>query len=285
MSSRGAPPPRAGRVRIGGGAPIALIAGPCVLEHRDFVLQHAERLHRIAEADGFPFVFKASFDKANRTRASSPRGPGLDDGLRLLEEVRSAQGVPVLTDVHEPAQCALVAEVVDVLQVPAFLCRQTDLLVAAGATGRPVNVKKGQFMAAEDMRFAVEKVNGPCLLTERGTMFGYRDLIVDFRNLPILRRHAPVVFDGTHSVQRPGATDGRSGGRRDEVPGLVRAAVACGVDGLFLEVHPDPDRAPSDGPNSLTYAGLQAVLSDVSRLQAHRGAPHDDVVSTAIAVW
>ena len=271
-------------VRIGGGAPLALIAGPCVLEDRDFVLRHAEALQRIAERYSFPLIFKASFDKANRTAMSSPRGPGLDAGLRLLADVRATIGLPVLTDVHEPAQCATAAEVVNVLQIPAFLCRQTDLLVAASATGRPVNIKKGQFMAAEDMRYAVEKVAGAALLTERGTTFGYRDLVVDFRNLPIMRRFAPVVFDGTHSVQQPGAEGGRSGGRRDLVPALVRSAVACGVDAIFLEVHPEPERAPSDGPNSLDYAGLEAVLAQVSRLQAARGASPDDVVSTAIAV-
>ena len=269
---------------IGGGAPVVLVAGPCVLEDRDFVLRHAEVIKCIAARYSFPLIFKASFDKANRTSGSSPRGPGLEDGLRLLDDVKRSLDVRVLTDVHEGWQCAPVAEVVDVLQVPAFLCRQTDLLVAAGATGRPVNVKKGQFIAADDMAYAVEKVGAPCLLTERGTMFGYRDLVVDYRNLAILRRFAPVIFDGTHAVQKPGAAGGRSGGARDLVPSLVRAAVACGVDGLFLEVHPNPDSAPSDGPNSLTYEGLETVLTEVSRLQAARGAPHDDVVSPAIDV-
>ena len=271
-------------VRIGGGSPLVLIAGPCVLEGRDFVLRHAEALQTIAQQHRFELIFKASFDKANRTRGSSPRGPGLEAGLRLLADVRRTHGLPVLTDVHETWQCAIVAEVVDVLQVPAFLCRQTDLLVAAGATGKPVNVKKGQFMAAADMGYAVEKIAGPSLLTERGTMFGYRDLVVDFRGLAQLRRFAPVVFDGTHSVQRPGAAGGRSGGAREDVPALARAAVACGIDGLFLEVHPEPDLAPSDGPNSLDYAGLEEVLKQVYRLQAARGATPDDVVSTSIPV-
>ena len=272
------------RVHIGGGAPLLIIAGPCVLEDRSFVLRHADRLRAIVEPHGLPLIFKASFDKANRTRGSSPRGPGLDEGLRLLEAVKKECGLPVLTDVHETGQCASTAEVADVLQIPAFLCRQTDLLAAAGATGRVVNVKKGQFMAAADMTYAVEKVAGPAVLTERGTMFGYRDLIVDYRNLAIMRRFAPVVFDGTHAVQQPGAADGRSGGQRAVVPTLVRAAVACGIDGLFLEVHPDPDRAPSDGPNSLTYTGFENVLTEVSRLRSARGVTADDVVSTAIAV-
>ena len=213
------------RLWIGGGAPLVLIAGPCVLEDRDFVLRHAEQLQRIAGAHGFGLVFKASFDKANRTRQGSPRGPGLEAGLRTLEDVRRSLGLSVLTDVHEAWQCRPTAEVVDVLQVPAFLCRQTDLLMAAGATKRTVNIKKGQFMAAEDMAYAVEKVDGPTLLTERGTMFGYRDLVVDFRNLAVMRRFAPVVFDATHSVQQPGAAGGQSGGRRELVPALCRAAV------------------------------------------------------------
>ncbi len=269
---------------IGGEAPLALIAGPCVLEDRDFNLRHADALREIAATRDLPLVFKASFDKANRTSGQSPRGPGLEVGLRLLEEVRRTCGVPVLTDVHETWQCGPTAEVVDVLQIPAYLCRQTDLLAAAGATGRVVNIKKGQFMAPPDMRFAVDKAGGPVLLTERGTVFGYRDLVVDYRSLPAMRRFAPVIFDGTHSVQQPGAAEGRSGGQRALVPYLVRAAVACGVDGLFLEVHPEPDRAPSDGPNSLDYSGLESVLDEVSRLQAALGKSTDEVVSTAIRV-
>ena len=271
-------------VAIGGQAPLLLILGPCVLEDRDFILRHAEALKTRVARHGAAMVFKASFDKANRTREASPRGPGLEGGLRLLEEVRSSLELPVLTDVHESWQCAPVAEVVDVLQIPAFLCRQTDLLKAAGATGRTVNIKKGQFLAAEDMVYAVEKVGGPAMLTERGTTFGYRDLVVDFRNLAILRGLGPVVFDGTHAVQRPGAGGGRSGGNRLQVAPLVRAAVAAGVDGLFLEVHPDPDHAPSDGPNSLNYQGLDAILADVYRLQSARGRAADDVVSTTISV-
>ncbi len=261
-------------VSIGGGAPVALIAGPCVLESRAFNLRHAERLSKMANTAGVPLIFKASFDKANRTRFSSPRGPGLDEGLRLLSEIKANLGLPILTDVHLPQQCKAVAEVADVLQIPAFLCRQTDLLYAAGQTGRVVNIKKGQFLAADDMAYARDKVEGAIgvLLTERGTTFGYRDLVVDFRNLGIMRQFAPVVFDGTHSVQRPGALGGASGGCRAEVPGLVRAAVAYGVDAVFLEVHPDPDQAPSDGPNSLTYEGLLSVLTDLCALEQALGA-------------
>jgi 2-dehydro-3-deoxyphosphooctonate aldolase (KDO 8-P synthase) len=259
-------------IQIGGGAPLALIAGPCVIETRDFMLAHASKLKEIAEAERVPFIFKASFDKANRTKGSSFRGPGMDDGLAILSEVKEKLGLPILTDVHLPDQCAPVAEVADVLQIPAFLCRQTDLLAAAGETGRAVNIKKGQFIAADDMAYAVEKVAGgraqaSVMLTERGTTFGYRDLVVDMRNLSVMKRIAPVVFDGTHSVQRPGSEGGSTGGDRRLVQPLVRAAVAFGdVDAVFLEVHPDPDRAPSDGPNSLDYQGLINVLRDMKAI-------------------
>lgn len=261
-------------VRVGGGAPLALIAGPCVVESRAFMRAHAARLKAIAEAGGVPLIFKASFDKANRTKGSSFRGPGIEEGLDILAEIKADLGLPVLTDVHWPEQCAKVAQVADVLQIPAFLCRQTDLLVAAGATGRVVNIKKGQFLAAEDMAYAVEKAAGAhgVLVTERGTTFGYRDLIVDLRNLGILRRIAPVVFDGTHSVQRPGSSDGTTGGDRRQVPALVRAAVAFGVDAVFLEVHPDPDRAPSDGPNSLDYEGLIRVVAEMNAIEGALGS-------------
>lgn len=264
-----------GRLQIGSGQPLALVAGPCVLEDEDLVYRTAEQTLKLGAANGFPLVFKASFDKANRTRGDAPRGPGLFEGLRILEGVRRRFGVPVLTDVHETSQCSMVAEVVDVLQIPAFLCRQTDLLYAAGATGLPVNIKKGQFMAAEDMGFAVAKtVDGRSadqpqnvLVTERGTFFGYRDLVVDFRNLGILRTVAPVVFDGTHAVQRPGAGGGVTTGLRSQVPDLVRAAVACGVDALFLEVHPDPDNARSDGSTSLDLNRLGPVLESARRIR------------------
>ena len=258
-----------GSIPIGSGAPLVLIAGPCVLQDRIFNVDHASRLKDIATNANIPLIFKASFDKANRTRATSPRGPGLEEGLRLLEEVKAQVGLPILTDVHLPGQCGPVAEVADVLQIPAFLCRQTDLLVAAGATGRPVNVKKGQFLSPEDLTFAKEKVgHDQVLFTERGTTFGYRDLVVDFRGLATMRSLGPVVFDGTHSVQRPGSAGGQTGGDRTLVPALVRAAVAVGVDALFLEVHPDPDHAPSDGPNSLNYSGLVRVLDEAMALKS-----------------
>lgn len=269
-----------GPIRVGPGAPLALIAGPCVIEGRDFLLRHAEHLATLAARWGFPFVLKASFDKANRTRRDAFRGPGLEAGLRILEEARQTLGVPVLTDVHEPTQCGPVAEVVDALQIPAFLCRQTDLLTAAGATGRPVNVKKAQHAEPDAMAHALDKVaaarpaGGPpaVLLTERGTFFGYRDLVVDFRGFASMRRIAPLVFDGTHAVQRPGGLGGASGGDRREVPALVRAAVAVGVDGLFLEVHPKPDRALSDGPSSLDPSLFEEVLVDVRRIRGALGA-------------
>jgi 2-dehydro-3-deoxyphosphooctonate aldolase (KDO 8-P synthase) len=262
---------RVGPHAVGEGHPLLLIAGPCVLEDRDFNLRHAEHLKQVTTDRKVPFVFKASFDKANRTSGGSHRGPGLQEGLRMLEEVKRAFELVVLTDVHESHQCAEVAEVADVLQIPAFLCRQTDLLAAAGATGRVVNIKKGQFLAPDDMRYARDKTGAPerVLLTERGTTFGYRDLVVDYRGLSVMRGFAPVVFDGTHSVQQPGAAGGATGGNRALAPGLVRAAVAYGVDALFLEVHPDPDHAPSDGPNQLDYGLLERVLREA---EAIRGA-------------
>lgn len=260
-------------IPIGDGAPLVLISGPCVVEDEAFTVNHARRLKELATEHSFPLIFKASFDKANRTRAGSPRGPGLQGGLDVLAAVKAKVGLPILTDVHWPEQCEEVAKVADVLQIPAFLCRQTDLLAAAGATGRVVNVKKGQFMAAEDMGYAVEKAAGAAgvLLTERGTSFGYRDLVVDMRSLGTLRKFAPVVFDGTHSVQKPGSAQGTTGGDRTLVPPLCRAAVAVGVDALFLEVHPDPNRAPSDGPNSLDYQGLVEVLGSARAIRSALG--------------
>jgi 2-dehydro-3-deoxyphosphooctonate aldolase (KDO 8-P synthase) len=260
--------------RAFGGGKLFLIAGPCVIEGRDFTLRLAERLRDMAAARDVPLVFKASFDKANRTSGSSGRGPGLEDGLDVLSAVRRTLGVPVLTDVHEIAHCAPAAEAVDVLQIPAFLCRQTDLLIAAARTGRAVNVKKGQFLAPWDAKHAVEKCtsagNANVLITERGTSFGYGRLVVDmtgFEHLSATGR--PVVFDATHAVQEPGAADGRTGGDRRKVPALARAAVATGhVDGLFFEVHPDPDRAPSDGPNMVRLEEFPALLDGV--LAIHR---------------
>jgi 2-dehydro-3-deoxyphosphooctonate aldolase (KDO 8-P synthase) len=252
-----------------------LIAGPCVLEDDALNLRVAEHLARLAERVPGGVIFKASFDKANRANVDAHRGPGLDDGLRALARVRSATGLPVLTDVHLPEQCSPTAEVVDVLQIPAFLCRQTDLLMAAGATGRAVNVKKGQWMHPEGMRGAVDKIRGArrkerssneaqdVAVTERGTFFGYGDLVVDMRDFARMRAacQAPVIFDATHSVQRPGQGQaGASGGAREYIPPLTLAAVAAGADGLFLETHPDPDRAPSDGPNMVPLGALNDLI-------------------------
>jgi 2-dehydro-3-deoxyphosphooctonate aldolase (KDO 8-P synthase) len=272
--SRPVTPCRVGPHQVGDGQPPLLIAGPCVIEGRDMALRHAERLRDLATPLGWSYCFKASYDKANRTSLDAFRGPGLEAGLRILAEVRREVGVPVLTDFHAADQAAPVGEVVDVLQVPAFLCRQTDLLVAAARTGKAVNVKKGQFLAPEAMQPVVEKLEGSgchdILLTERGATFGYGNLVVDFRALPLMRRLGhPVVFDATHSVQRPGGLGDRSGGDRTEAPGLARAAMAVGVDGLFMEVHEDPDRALSDGPNQLVLGTLGPLLE---RLMAIREA-------------
>jgi 2-dehydro-3-deoxyphosphooctonate aldolase (KDO 8-P synthase) len=244
-----------------------LIAGPCVVEPGDVLPRVAEALARLSEARGLPVCFKASFDKANRARGDAPRGPGLDEGLRVLERVRATSGLPVLTDIHEAAQAAPAAEVVDALQIPAFLCRQTDLLVAAGRTGRPVNVKKGQWMQAEAMAGAVEKVrtagSADVAVTERGTFFGYGDLVVDMRNFDRLRAAtgAPVVFDATHAVQQPGqGAAGASGGQREHIPALLAAAAVAGADGFFLETHPDPARALSDAATQWPLDRLDALV-------------------------
>jgi 2-dehydro-3-deoxyphosphooctonate aldolase (KDO 8-P synthase) len=257
-----------GAVEIGGGAPLALIAGPCVIESRDTALRHAERLRDLAARAGLPLVYKSSFDKANRTALGAFRGVGLEQGLAILAEVRREIGVPVLTDVHEREQIAAVAATVDVLQTPAFLCRQTDFIVAAAAAGKPVNLKKGQFLSPWEMERVVEKAlstgNPDVLVTERGFAFGYNNLVSDFRALPVLAATGcPVVFDATHSVQRPGAQGTASGGDRRFVGPLARAAVAAGVDALFMEVHEDPDRALSDGPTSLPLADLPALFTQL----------------------
>jgi 2-dehydro-3-deoxyphosphooctonate aldolase (KDO 8-P synthase) len=257
-----------GEVGAGPGHPLLLIAGPCVVESRDFTLHMAETAQRIAERHGVGFVFKASYDKANRSSGATPRGPGMGEGLAQLAAVKDALGVPVLTDIHESGQAAASAEVADILQIPAFLSRQTDLLVAAAATGRAVNVKKGQFLSPDQMGNAVQKLEGAgcdrILLTERGTTFGYNDLVVDFRGLPQLRAAGyPVVFDATHSVQRPGGLGSASGGQREFVAPLARAAAAVGIDALFVEVHDDPDSAPSDGPNMITPDMLDRLLGEV----------------------
>lgn len=253
-----------GGVRFGNGLPLVLIAGPCVLESRGQALEVAGFLRDVAERVGFGFVFKSSFDKANRTSAGSARGMGMREALPILAEVRETLGVPVTTDVHLPEQCGPVGEAVDILQIPAFLCRQTDLLVAAAETGRVVNVKKGQFLAPWDMKNVVAKItgagNGRVLVTERGTSFGYNALVTDMRGLAIMAREAPVVFDATHSVQQPGGQGTTSGGQREFIPTLARAAVAAGVAAVFLETHPDPDQAPSDGPNMVPLREFEALV-------------------------
>lgn len=254
-----------------------LLAGPCVLEDHGLHAEIAAELVRIRDALGLPVVFKASFDKANRSKLSSPRGPGLEAGLDLLARVKEASGLPVVTDVHEPHQCDPVGEVVDVLQIPAFLCRQTDLLVAAGRTGRAINIKKGQWMAPEEMAAAAAKARESgaqeVAVTERGTFFGYGNLVVDMRSFARLRgaTGAPAIFDGTHSVQRPGLADGSSGGDPEHIPSLVRAAVAAGCDGLFLETHPEPGRAPSDSTNMLPLAQMEPLLRDVLAIRKALG--------------
>jgi len=250
-----------------------LIAGPCVLEDGELNLEIARALARLGKELGVPTVFKASFDKANRSKLESPRGPGLEEGLRLLAQVGSESGLPLLTDIHDPGQAEPVAEVVDILQIPAFLCRQTDLLVAAGRTGKAVNIKKGQWMAPEEMAAAVDKVlasgASDVAVTERGTIHGYGDLVVDMRSFHRIREATgvPAIFDGTHSVQRPGLSDGSSGGDPEHIPTLVRAAVAAGCDGLFLETHPEPSRAPSDGSNMLPLSTMSDLLRDVMALR------------------
>jgi 2-dehydro-3-deoxyphosphooctonate aldolase (KDO 8-P synthase) len=258
-----------GKVEIGGGS-LFLIAGPCVIESEKHALKMAESISGVCRALKLPYIFKASYDKANRTSIKSYRGPGVAEGLRILHKVAARVKIPVLTDVHEAVDVPRVAEVADVLQIPAFLCRQTDLIVAAARSGRAVNIKKGQFVSPWDMRHAVDKArqagNERVFLTERGSSFGYNNLVVDMRSLPVMREFAPVVFDATHSVQLPSAgTDGQavSGGQPQFIPVLARAAVAAGVDGIFLEVHDNPAQAMSDGPNALELAKLRGVLEQL----------------------
>ena len=258
-----------GQVEIGGGR-MFLIAGPCVIESEEHALKLAESISGICRVLRLPYIFKASYDKANRTSIQSYRGPGVAEGLRILRKIAARVKIPVLTDVHEAADVQRVAEAVDVLQIPAFLCRQTDLIVAAARSGRAVNIKKGQFVSPWDMRHAVEKArqagNGRVFLTERGSSFGYNNLVVDMRSLPVMREFAPVVFDATHSVQLPSVgSDGKevSGGQPQFIPVLARAAVAAGVDGIFLEVHDNPVRAKSDGPNALELSKLRGVLEQL----------------------
>ncbi|MDI9431445.1 MAG: 3-deoxy-8-phosphooctulonate synthase [Planctomycetota bacterium] len=262
-----------GNVRIGSGEPLFVMAGPCVIESLDGCLQIAERLKQIAQRTGVGMLFKASFDKANRSSISSFRGPGLDEGLRVLETVRAKTGLPVMTDVHESGQAAPVGAVVDCVQIPAFLCRQTDLLCACAATGKPVNVKKGQFLSPDEMGNVVEKVracrNDRILLTERGTFFGYNRLVNDMTAIEGMKRlGCPVVFDATHSTQQPGGLGTASGGRREMAPILARAAVAAGADGLFLEVHPNPEKARSDAGSVLPLDWLEELIA--ISLKIHR---------------
>ncbi|HEX5211241.1 MAG TPA: 3-deoxy-8-phosphooctulonate synthase [Pseudolabrys sp.] len=257
-----------GAVRFGNALPLALIAGPCALESKAHALEMAAALKEIAAKAGVGLIYKTSFDKANRTSAKSSRGIGLDMALPIFAEIRDSLKLPVLTDVHDAEQCAEVAKVVDVLQIPAFLCRQTDLLVAAAKTGKAVNVKKGQFLAPWDMANVVEKITGAgnanVLVTERGVSFGYNTLVSDMRALPILKRtDAPVIFDATHSVQQPGGQGASSGGEREFVPVLARAAVAVGVAGVFIETHQDPDKAPSDGPNMIPLKQMEPLLREL----------------------
>jgi len=273
MTAKGA---QAGAVRAdlgkgvvcGDGQPLVVIAGPCVVESKDLAREVAERMKDICGRLGIQYVFKASYDKANRTSLSGYRGPGRDEGLAVISSIGASLGILVLTDIHETSDAAVAAKHVDVLQIPAFLCRQTDLLLAAAATGKAINVKKGQFLAPWDMKNVVEKLrNGGAnnvLVTERGTSFGYNTLVVDYRSLPQLRASAaPVIFDVTHSVQQPGGQGTSSGGQREYAGAFARAAVAVGVDGLFLETHPDPDKAPSDGPNMIPLHRMEALLEQL----------------------
>jgi 2-dehydro-3-deoxyphosphooctonate aldolase (KDO 8-P synthase) len=262
-----------GPVSLGGGRPLALIAGPCVIEGAAHAAEMAAAIRDTAARHGVPFVFKASYDKANRTSIASYRGPGLREGLRILGRIKADLGVPILTDIHEPAHADPAADVADVLQIPAFLCRQTDLLLAAAATGRAVNIKKGQFLAPRDIRHAITKVTGAgnerVLVTERGTTFGYNNLVVDMRSFPMMRALGyPVIFDITHSLQLPGGGDGVTAGLAEYIEPLGSAGVAAGVDGVFLEVHDDPPRAKSDAQNALRLEALDGLLRRLTRIDA-----------------
>ena len=260
-----------GKLTIGGKSPLVLIGGPCVIESEAFTLKMASRIKRIAETLRIPFIFKSSYDKANRSSIRSYRGPGLLEGLRILEKVKKKVGVPVLSDVHSPEEVPYAADVLDILQIPAFLCRQTDLVLAVAKTGKPVNVKKGQFLAPWDVKNIIEKIesagNRNILLTERGVVFGYNMLVNDFRALQMMRSFGyPVLFDATHSTQLPGGLGNRSGGQREFIPGLARSACAMGCDALFLEIHENPNRALSDGTNMLFLKDLKALLEQVKKI-------------------
>jgi 2-dehydro-3-deoxyphosphooctonate aldolase (KDO 8-P synthase) len=260
-----------GNFEIGGGRPLAVIAGPCVIENRESALRHASLLKEAADRVGVPYIFKSSYDKANRSSATSFRGPGLENGLEILAEIKRKVGVPILTDVHESEQVTAVQQVVDVLQIPAFLCRQTDFVIAVANSGKVINVKKGQFLAPWDIGNVVDKIvstgNDQVLLTERGVSFGYNNLVSDMRSLVVMRELGyPVIFDATHSLQLPGGRGNASGGERKYIPALARAAVAAGVDALFMEVHEDPDRALSDGPNSLPLKDFEKLICAVKQI-------------------
>jgi 2-dehydro-3-deoxyphosphooctonate aldolase (KDO 8-P synthase) len=265
--------PTAAPILVGGGQPLLLIGGPCALESEELARQVAGTLKAICARLGINYVFKASFDKANRTSLRSYRGPGITEGLAILSRIRHEMGVPVISDIHDVSQVDQAAEVLDILQIPAFLCRQTDLLVAAARTGKPVNVKKGQFVSPWDMENAVNKLRGAggkkILLVERGATFGYNNLVVDMRSLPVMRSFGcPVIYDATHSVQLPGGAGGSSGGQREFIVPLARAAMAVGIDGLFIEIHPQPEKALCDGPNSLPLDGIEPVLAQLLRIRA-----------------
>ncbi len=262
---------KVGKIKIGGDNPLVLIAGPCVIETEEQTFQTAKRLKEITSELGIPFIFKSSYDKANRTSLKSYRGPGLKKGLEILGKIKKELNIPLLIDVHEREDVSVVSKVADILQIPAFLCRQTDFVLAVARAGKPVNVKKGQFLAPWDVKNVIEKIesvgNKDILLTERGTTFGYNNLVVDMKSLPIMRSFGyPVVFDATHSVQLPGGVGIATGGNREYVPYLARAAVACGVDALFLEAHPDPDKALSDGPNMLRLEEVPKLLKEVKEI-------------------
>lgn len=269
-------PVRVGSIAIGQGCPLVLVAGPCVIESVELCLEVAETLHKVTARLGLPFIFKASYDKANRSSVASFRGPGLERGLAVLARVKAEVGVPVLSDIHLPAEAGPAAAVLDVLQIPAFLSRQTDLIQAAARTGKPLNIKKGQFLAPWDMRLAVEKAeaagNDQVILTERGTAFGYNNLVSDLRSIPLMQRlGCPVLFDATHSVMLPGAAGDRSGGERELAPVLAQAAVAAGCDGVFLEVHPEPERGLSDAATMLPLAHVPALLERLLRIREALG--------------
>lgn len=262
-----------GKIKIGGNNPLVVIAGPCVIESEKLCLDTARRLKELTDTLGVPYIFKSSYDKANRMSAQSFRGPGIAAGLKILAKVKEKTGVPVLSDVHCAHDVAAAAAVLDIIQIPAFLCRQTDILTAAAKTGKAVNIKKGQFLAPWDMRPIIKKVesagNKNVILTERGVSFGYNNLVTDFRSLGIMRSFGyPVIFDATHSIQLPGAGGSCSGGQREFVDGLARAAVAFGCDGLFMEVHPEPDKALCDGPNMIDIPSLERILKEVKRIEA-----------------